>query len=228
MAETSGFQIDKRFKKKVRARYERYTLEAGVLKNKPHKEPRTAQSVLKARAKSKPVPSAKPKGKAKPKTAKKKAKSFTDRVKARGKKAGKASKNRKAMVKRNRARGLGTLMGGPVRLKKVTTKGTVMQVGEYMRKVHKIPYLTAPFARKTNEVKAMLAGFMALNSRQTTASKVETLARAVIRIPFLKKRYGRNSAATQKVKTFNRLGIDTGQFFTALDAKVRVNPNVPK
>jgi hypothetical protein len=43
---------------------------------------------------------------------------------------------------------------------------------------------------------------------------------AIVRNPILRGDYGRNNLFTQKVKGFNRLMIDTGQFFNNIKARV--------
>lgn len=40
------FKLDKRFKQRLVGRYERYTVEAGVLEDKPHRDPRPAKQGL--------------------------------------------------------------------------------------------------------------------------------------------------------------------------------------
>lgn len=234
--DTGGFKIDERFKKRMKGRFERFSLEAGVLKDKPHKEPRPAKPIKRKKTKvkkaegqpvAKPTPKPKKKKKVSFKNSVKKAKKkLSNRFKSKSKRA---AERHSAMVKSHAARGLGTMEGGPVRLKKASTKGTVMEVAEYVRKVHKIPYLTAPFQKENSpEMKALKREFFRLIVGRTKSySKVESLLRNVIRLPFLKKRYGRNSVNAIRIKTFDRLGIDTGQFFRALEGRIRVNKNVP-
>jgi hypothetical protein len=50
--------------------------------------------------------------------------------------------------------------------------------------------------------------------------RVQNLLQAVIRNPILRGDYGRNAMSTARNKGFNRLFIDTGQFFRAIKAKV--------
>lgn len=234
-----GFQIDKRFKKRMQGKFERFTLQAGILKDKPHREPRPVNDArLKPKAKTKKKSLPKPR-KVSAKKKKRKSKSFIKKILGKAKKklkntvttsAYRKEQKRKAMVASHRARGLGTMEGGPVRLKKAKVRGTVAEVGEYVRKVHKIPYLTRPFENpNTPETKKFTrAFFQLLSGKEKSYSKVESLLRDIIRIPILKKKYGSNSAKARKVKTFDRLAIDTGQFYQAISAKIRVNQNVPK
>jgi len=224
----------------MQAKFGRYQLQAGVLRDRPHKEPKPVKQALAemSQAKRRPKqvnPKTNPKPKSKAKRAKTKSKGVVKQAKKKissllESKKSKAEKRKKAMIRSNRARGLGTLEGGPVRLKKASTKGTVQQIAQYMRKRHGIPFLREPFLKdKSPEMKTLKRELMKLISGRVKGySKVETALRAVIRVPFLKKRYGRNSRAAQRTKTFDRLGIDTGQVFQALDGKVRVNPSVQK
>ncbi len=156
------FQLDHRFQKRLKGRYERYEVRAGILDDSAHHRPR-------------------------PKSA-----------------------------------GLGTLSGGPVRKKSNKTKGTVAQVGEFVRKSGN-NYLRAPIAQtKSQLMRDFLKALGDLvTDRTTSRSKVESTLRAVIREPILRGKYGRNTAKTAKRKGFNRKLIDTGQFFRAIVARVR-------
>lgn len=235
-----GFQIDNRFKRRMQAKFGRYHLQAGVLRDRPHKEPKPVKEAIAEMRKPQAFGPRKPEKFGPPKPKKpKKPQSTLKKVSSKAKKKiskaletkkSKAARKQKAMVKANRARGLGTMEGGPVRLKKATTKGTVQEIARYMRKRHGIPFLREPFIKdKSPEMRVLKRELMKLISgRVKSYSKVETALRAVIRVPFLKKRYGRNSRRAQRIKTFDRLGIDTGQVFQALEGKVRVNPNVQK
>lgn len=245
MAKRDGFQMDERFKRSMKGKFGRFNLRAGVLQDKPHREPRSPKEVMASRKKPEVFgPKFQKPQKFGPKQQKKKSKKqlIKAKIKKAQAKVKKKIKNRlmtaeakkrkrvKAMTKSNRARGLGTMEGGPVRLKKATTRGTVMKIAHYIRTRHKIPYLTAPFRNaKSKEIKTLTRELISLIAGKTKSySKTETALRAAIRVPFLRKKYGRNSRAAQRIKTFDRLGIDTGQFFRALDGKVRVNNNVPK
>lgn len=159
----AGFKFDKRFTKRVQARYERFQIKAGILEDGPH-------------------------------------------FKALPAKKGKA-----------------TVFGGPARQKSRVRDGNLSDVGESIRKVHRVPYLTAPFKKNSRELKNVrreLANL--LTGKSSSYSKIETALRSLIREPILKQRYGRNSRLWARVKTFNRFLIDTGQFFRAIIAKVRV------
>jgi len=172
------FKIDERFKKRVQARYERFDIQAGILEDKAHHEPRPARRP-------------RPKGK------KKASPSY-------------------------RARGLGTLEGGPVRLQKRTTQSTTARIAERLRKELGVDWLRAPVRRYNSpEMKQLRKAFADLVlGKNRSYSVVEAKFRAVLRVPILRGRYGRNTRAAERVKTFNRKLIDTGQFFKAILAKV--------
>lgn len=161
------FKIDKRFKKRLKARWEGYEIQAGILVDKPHRVARH--------------------------------------------------------VKKGKRGGLGTLQGGPVRKMTQKTNGTVAEVSERLRKRIGKNYLTAPFRKNSKERREMMTEYFNLASGKTKSySKFETALRRLIRTPILKKAYGSNSRKWASVKTFNRLMIDTGQFFKAITAKIRV------
>lgn len=226
-------KIDERFKKRVQARYERFNVQGGILQDKPHHEPRPAKEVLAAREKvrgaSKPKETVAKKAEKKTKAAKKK-KTLLQKVKGKAKKAltskkAKEAKRSKALAASHRRRGLGTLEGGPVRLKSVKTRSTTATIAERIRTELGIDWLRTPVRREnTPEMKALRKAFFDLvTGKNRNYSAVETKFRAVLRIPILKKRYGRNTPAAAKEKTFNRFLIDTGQFFKAIVAKVSSN-----
>lgn len=238
--DNKGFQIDNRFKKSMTAKFERYRLQAGVLKNAPHKEPK---DVKQAKFENRKIesfgPKAPPKfGPPKPKKPKKPKstlKKVTQKAKKKLSKAfeskkSKSKRRHQAKVKALKARGLGYMEGGPVRLQKSTVRGTIQDVAGYVRKRHGIPYLTEPFRNmKSKDARILTRALLNLIVKKKRGyAEVEKALRDCIRNPFLKKRYGKNSRNAARIKTFNRLGIDTGQFFQALDGKVRINPSVQK
>lgn len=238
--DNKGFQIDNRFKKSMTAKFERYRLQAGVLKNGPHKEPKDVKQAkfenrkIEAFGPKAPPKFGPPKPK-KPKKPKSTLKKISQKYKKKISKAFESKKSKtkrrlKAKVKAYKAMGLGYMEGGPVRLQKSTTKGSLQDIAGYVRKRHNIPYLTAPFKNmKSKEMRLLTKElFNLISNRRKGYAKVEAALRDVIRIPFLKKRYGNNSRRAARIKTFNRLGIDTGQFYQALDGKVRLNPSVQK
>lgn len=220
-------KVDERFKKRVQARYEKYNVQGGILVDKPHHDPRSAKQVKEER-KTKRVRSkaATEESKKKKQTvAKKKKATLLQKVKGKIKKATrtKADKDR-ALRKSHARRGLGTLEGGPVRLQKPTTRSTTAAIAERIRTELGVDWLRAPVRHENSpEMKALrVAFFRLLTGKNKNYSAVEAKFRAVLRIPILKQRYGRNTPAAARAKTFNRFLIDTGQFFKAIVAKVRV------
>lgn len=127
------------------------------------------------------------------------------------------------------SQGLGSLQGGPVRKLKRSARSyqSVGNVSESLRKRYRLAnganFFSAPLRKKSKDMKVFLAAFQDLVTGKTRSySKTETALRATIRNPILRRAYGSNTAATRARKTFNRLLIDTGQFFKAIKAKVRV------
>lgn len=217
-------KIDERFKKRVQARYERYDVQGGILQDKPHHDPRPAKQVQKQRRKMKAKKETTEDKKKKQTTAKKKKKTLFQKVKGKIKKATttKAEKGKKLRAAHAR-RGLGTLEGGPVRLQKNTTTSTTATIAERIRKELGIDWLRTPVRRENSpEMKQLRKAFFdLLRGKNRNYSAVEAKFRAVLRIPILKGRYGRNTPAAARAKTFNRKLIDTGQFFKAIMAKVK-------
>lgn len=126
------------------------------------------------------------------------------------------------------SRGLASVAGGPARKKSGRIRGTNAQVGEIVRKVHGVDYLRKPFRNGNSPdmkvLRAALIQFLAGLSK--SRHQVETALRAVIRNPILQGKYGRNTRAWARVKTFNRKLFDTGQFYTSIIARVRSKKNV--
>lgn len=230
----STFKIDERFKKRVQARYEKYDVQGGILVDKPHRNPRPAKR--NADGVMKKVRAQQPKTEKtnrKKTVQKKKKKTFSQRVKGKVSKlkaktkAGRAKAAAKAaerMRADHRSRGLGTLEGGPVRLMKNSTYSTNAEIGEKIRKEHGVPWLTDPIHKyNSKEMKELRKALYDLwTGKNKNYSAVEAKFRAVLRIPILRQRYGRNSEATARNKTFNRFLFDTGQFYKAIIAKIRV------
>lgn len=130
---------------------------------------------------------------------------------------------------RARSNAQGTLQGGPVR-KMNKAKTDRFSTGAISRRLlarYKGPsggnVYTDPLRRKSRDMSAFLEAFANLvTGKNKNYSRVETMLRALIRNPLLKRRYGSNTQERIRVKGFNRLMIDTGQFFKAIQAKVRV------
>lgn len=154
--------LDKRFKNRVSARYEKYQFEGGVLDDVPYRTPKSKR------------------------------------------------------------KGLGTLRGGPVRKQSQNTKGKVSDVAKVMRK--KTNFLQAPFAKPRSKDHRLFRNelFNLITKKGGRKSKAESLFRAIIRNPMLKKAYGRNADSTIKTKGFNRLLFDTGQLFRNIKAKMTI------
>jgi hypothetical protein len=99
---------------------------------------------------------------------------------------------------------------------------TIAYVGEILEKYH-FKWLTRPFKTKglnedvkkvVDELAAQIFGKKSKNNK-----RLENAVQAVIRNPILRSDYGKNMKATIKAKGFDKLGIDTGQFFKAIKAK---------
>ncbi len=121
-------------------------------------------------------------------------------------------------------KGLKTFAGGPARKTSQKPDGfTTSEISEKMR-ARIGNFYTAPFKSKANrDIRQLVKNFFDLVQGRTQQKRLENTLQAVIRNPILRGDYGSNKALTEKIKGFNRLGIDTGQFFKAIVAKVRRN-----
>ncbi len=121
--------------------------------------------------------------------------------------------------------GLSSYAGGPIR-KKSSRAGelTIAEVSEANRARMDVNYLTDPFKKKNSDIIKFSNTFFKMASGRATSmrKRVENLMQAIVRNPILRGDYGSNAALTKKIKTFDRFLIDTGQFFKAIKASVKV------
>lgn len=121
--------------------------------------------------------------------------------------------------------------GGPARQQTRTADGTLSSVSESFSKHLGFNYLLAPFGfdqsgRGAGDRQLILqfvdiflkGAFGRISNPQ---KRLENLLQAIVRNPILRGDYGHNSKLTQKIKAFDRLGIDTSQLFRAITAEVR-------
>ncbi len=120
-------------------------------------------------------------------------------------------------------KGIKNFAGGPARKASQRPNGSVSEISEKLR--HQFGnFYTKPFKSRANrDIRKLIKNFFDLVQGRTQAKRLENTLQAVVRNPILRGDYGSNSALTQKIKTFDRLMIDTGQFFKAIKAKVRRN-----
>jgi hypothetical protein len=122
------------------------------------------------------------------------------------------------------SRGLGTYAGGPVRKKGPDSGLRVSDVSEAIRARMDINYLTEPFNKRSPALTEFMVQFfrMAAGRSVSLKKRVENALQAVVRNPILRGEYGSNGPLTKREKTFDRYLIDTGQFFKAITASVKV------
>lgn len=103
---------------------------------------------------------------------------------------------------------------------KTSTGASLAQVAKFND--NRFGWLKKPFKLSGNkevlavvkEIAAQTFGKKTLNNK-----RLENAVQAVIRNPILRGDYGSNAASTIKQKGFDKLGIDTAQFFKAIKAK---------
>ncbi len=125
-------------------------------------------------------------------------------------------------------RGLGgkdvlkTYAGGPARKQSNIPSGkTIGQILiENMKRLGK-NILLLPFKNRNSDIIKFTSAFLKMALAKESPKRVENLLQAVVRNPILRKEYGRNSALTVKIKTFDRNLIDTSQMFKAIRARVK-------
>jgi len=99
-------------------------------------------------------------------------------------------------------------------------KASLAEIAKYNDK--RFGWLKKPFKIVGNkEVLAVVKEIseQVFGKRSANNKRLENAVQAVIRNPILRGDYGNNAASTVKQKGFNKLGIDTAQFFKAIKAK---------
>lgn len=121
---------------------------------------------------------------------------------------------------------LGTLAGGPIRLGRKASMSTSTEVAsELQAKYH---WLDRPFRASSIQSKETIAFsnyflqcIAAGKKDASTLKRIANLIQAIVRNPITRGEYGGNSVEWAKIKGFNRLLFDTGQFFKSIIAKVK-------
>jgi hypothetical protein len=105
------------------------------------------------------------------------------------------------------------------------TKGggkiSLVYIAQVLEKYH-FKWLTKPFTLANNkEIIAVVKEIaeQTFGKKSPDNRRLENAVQAVVRNPILRGDYGNNASSTVKQKGFNKLGIDTGQFFKAIRAK---------
>jgi CHAD domain-containing protein len=110
--------------------------------------------------------------------------------------------------------------GGPARRTGAKAKNTVRQVSHWFRQ--RTNYLRAPFheSRKNDDIIRFTKEFFKMAFGKSEPTRLRNLVQAIIRNPILRRDYGPNKMSTVRKKGFDRYGIDTGQLFKNITAKV--------
>lgn len=113
--------------------------------------------------------------------------------------------------------------GGPAR--KTSAKRSSMLLSEVSRSLREqtgINLYSAPFKKRSSDIVKFTKEFFKLAFGRSEPKRAVNLIQAIVRNPILRGDYGPNSPLTAKIKGFNRYGIDTGQFFQGIRARVKV------
>jgi hypothetical protein len=111
--------------------------------------------------------------------------------------------------------------GGKARKQSRNATSTLVEVSKAMQENIKGNYLTKPFDKTSSDIMKFLKEFFKYNFGKSEKKRLENTLQAVVRNPILRGDYGTNSELTQKIKGFDRFGIDTGQWFKAIKARVK-------
>ena len=122
---------------------------------------------------------------------------------------------------------IGILAGGAIRRSR--TDPTPSMSADVAAKLNqKFHWLDRPFKSSNNkslEILSFTKYFVTAIGQgkkdASTLKRIGNLMQAIVRNPILRGDYGRNSSEYAKLKGFNRLLFDTGQFFKSITAKVK-------
>lgn len=120
---------------------------------------------------------------------------------------------------KSKAAGLKSYAGGPARKVGKPSDMSVSDVSKAFRERAGGNYLVDPFRKKSSDIMKFTKEFFKMVSLDRFSKRCENLVQAIVRNPILRGDYGSNSEVTQKIKGFNRFGIDTSQLFKAIKAK---------
>lgn len=116
--------------------------------------------------------------------------------------------------------GFKPLAGGPSR--KISSNQTgkkVSQISKFMRK--KKNYLSNPFEQKSSDIIKFSKTFFDYVFGRTEERRLINLLQAIVRNPLTRGDYGPNKRRTVMNKGFDRYGIDSGQLFRSILARVK-------
>jgi hypothetical protein len=111
--------------------------------------------------------------------------------------------------------------GGPARRVGQAGKSkTVRGVSHWFRL--RTNYLRAPFheSRRGDDIIKFTKEFFKYAFGRSQEKRLRNLMQAIVRNPILRREYGPNKMSTVRNKGFDRYGIDTGQLFKNITAKV--------
>jgi len=124
-------------------------------------------------------------------------------------------------AKKGKMSNLKSYAGGPAR--KTSFKSGDKNISDISNTwVDKENYLIKPIRNNKSDIIKFSKEFIKSAIARTQPKRVINLLQAIIRNPILRGDYGSNTPETVKRKGFNRYMIDTGQFFKAITAKVRI------
>lgn len=120
----------------------------------------------------------------------------------------------------------GSLAGGPVRLGRKMGDSTSGDVAAELQSRYN--WLDKPFRSSSNQSKEtitfanyFLSCIAKGEKKPDMLRRIANLIQAIVRNPITRKEFGSNTPQWAKVKGFNRLMFDTGQFFKSITARVK-------
>jgi hypothetical protein len=124
----------------------------------------------------------------------------------------------------SKSKGLKDFHGGPARKIGAKPKLTVEEISRFFRKRGgKFNYLTTPFKNRSSDIVNFAKEFFKFAFGKSEKQRALNYLQAIVRNPILRGDYGPNKRSTIRTKGFNRFGIDTGQLFQNIKARVKIN-----
>jgi hypothetical protein len=118
---------------------------------------------------------------------------------------------------------LSAYAGGPIRkASRSQSSASIAEVSASLRENLGVNYLVEPFKKKSSDLVKFSNEFFKLAFGRSEKRRCENLLQAIVRNPILRGDYGTNSELTQKIKGFDRKGIDTAQLFKNIKAVCKV------
>lgn len=120
---------------------------------------------------------------------------------------------------RSKKAGHTTISGMKARKRKATSSTTIARVSRWLR--IRTNFLRAPFEKtRSKEMRILVRSLQLFINKKITPGTLKTAIEQVVLRPFNRKAYGGNAPSTIRTKGFSRMGLDTGQVYQNIKARI--------